>query len=99
MTKIVYNSCYGGFSLSQIGWNHYCKLTGRDPKSSNQSRDIPRDDPALVQTILDLGHDTAAGGFASLTIRDLPPGTRYRIQEYDGMEWIELESEIEWSVA
>lgn len=28
MTKVVYNACYGGFSLSHEGMLHYCKLAG-----------------------------------------------------------------------
>ena len=57
-----------------------------------------RTDPILVQVVEELGN--AANGYcADLCIRELEPGTKYRLQEYDGSEWIETEDDIEWSVA
>lgn len=60
--------------------------------------DIPRNDLALIQTVEELGK-AANGNCATLKIVDIPSGERYRLQEYDGNEWIELASEIEWSIA
>lgn len=61
-------------------------------------RDIERSDPDLVAVVEELG-DGANGMFANLTIKDVPPGTAYRIQEYDGREWIETATDIEWRIA
>ena len=62
------------------------------------SKDIPRTDPALVQVVEEMG--AAAGSrFAALEIRELPAGTRYRIDEYDGFESVVTVDEYEWSVA
>jgi len=36
---------------------------------------------------------------AKLVIEDLPAGTRYSIEEYDGLEHIETEIDIIWSIA
>ena len=57
-----------------------------------------RTDPILVQVVEELG-DAANGYCADLCIRELAPGTRYILREYDGSEWIETEDEMEWSVA
>jgi hypothetical protein len=57
-----------------------------------------RADPILVQVVEELG-DAANGSCAELCIRELAPGTRYMLREYDGSEWIETEDEMEWSIA
>jgi hypothetical protein len=57
-----------------------------------------RTDPILVQVVEELG-DEASGDCAELCIHELDRGTRYRIQEYDGSEWVETEYDIEWQVA
>lgn len=62
---------------------------------------IERTDPALVQMIEELG-DEAADNYhplAAFEIVTLPKGTKYRIQEYDGDEWVETENDIVWSIA
>ena len=61
-------------------------------------RQIPRHDPVLVQVVEELGKEANAG-FARLQIRDVPAGSRYRIDEYDGSETVMLDSEYEWQVA
>jgi len=67
-------------------------------RSTLNDRDIPRTDPALVQVVEELG-EKASGRFAHLVIHELPEGTRYRIEEYDGNESIETEHDIVWEVA
>ncbi len=43
MAKVVYNSCYGGFSLSEAGMLRYCEIKGipvwveRDPRYNSSS--------------------------------------------------------------
>ena len=122
MTKIVYNGCFGGFSLSQDAVRRYLEIKGilfTEEKVETSFRDTrfrigtsvlgeaeyfydheieDRTDPILVQVVEELG-DAANGYCANLCIRELEPGTKYRLQEYDGSEWIETEDEMEWSVA
>lgn len=105
MTKIVYNSCYGGYSLSDEAAQLYCKLKGiPEPEGDDKYKyynfgySIERDDPVLVQVVEQLGN-RANGRCAKLRIEYLPEGTLYRIQEYDGMEWIETQEDIEWKIA
>lgn len=61
-------------------------------------RDIPRDDLALVQVVEELG-DEAGDNFSYLVVEELAPGTRYYIDEYDGMETVVTEADVKWSVA
>lgn len=50
-------------------------------------RDIPRDDPLLLQVVKELG--SAAGGrFAALEVVDIPDGVEWAVEEYDGSEWV-----------
>lgn len=77
---------------------HYCTT----PEYSNDSywsgRDIERDDPALVQTVEELG-DLANGQCAKLAIEEVPAGTLYRIDEYDGNESVMTQAQYEWKLA
>ena len=59
---------------------------------------LPRTDPALVQVVEELG-PAANGNFAELYIVELEPGTRYRIDEYDGTESVMTIEDYEWSIA
>ena len=61
-------------------------------------RNIPRNDPVLVQVVEELGRE-AGSEHADLKIREIVPGTRYRIDEYDGRESVVTVDEDDWSVA
>ena len=99
MTKIVYNTCYGGFGLSKKAIERYWELKGEPrPEHWWENTDVHRADPILVQVVEELG-ESANDAHADLDIRELPAGTLYRIEEYDGMEWVTTQDEYEWSVA
>ena len=51
------------------------------------SRTIPRDDPALVNTVRQLGSNTG-GDYATLKVVEVPAGVDWYIEEYDGKEWV-----------
>jgi hypothetical protein len=137
MTKIVYNGCYGGFSLSKKAvlwlaerghegakkevadreaaasaepkdaidhWSRDAWANGDNCSISGYSwhpwgdDDLPRSHPLLVECVETLG-DGANGSCASLCIRDVPAGTKYRIDEYDGNESVMTVDDYEWETA
>ena len=52
-----------------------------------ESRDIERNDPALVATVRRLG-SKANGDYATLKVIEVPSGVEWQIQNYDGREWV-----------
>jgi hypothetical protein len=98
MSKIVYNRCYGGFGISPAGILRYAEIKGIADSKSISMYNISRHDPALVQVVEELG-DRASGDCANLKVADVPDGTRYRIDEYDGNERVMTVDDYDWSVA
>ena len=93
MNKVVINNCYGGFGLSVTAKKRYEELSGK--VLSWDLSEIPRHDPALVQTVEELGKD-ANGINACLLVKEIP-GNKYLIDEYDGAEDV-LFPEMNWIV-
>lgn len=82
--KIAYNTCYGGFSLSEKAKMLYRELTGMKEDDYLDVDDIPRHDPVLISVIETLGSE-ANGPYAQIAIRPINTSA-YRISEYDGVE-------------
>jgi hypothetical protein len=87
--KVVINTCYGGFSLSDAGIARYLELADLTMTAADEfyDRDIPRDDAALVQVVEEMG-STANGSFAILKIVEIPNDVNWYIEDYDGNEWV-----------
>jgi len=100
MAKIVYNGCFGGFELSDKAVARYWELKGLPVPDAFTRYDLEDDraDPILVQVVEELGGE-ADTMFSNLQIRELPEGTLYRIDEYDGMETVMTQDEYTWRVA
>lgn len=81
--KVVINSCYGGFGLSQLACDRYLEITG---KSINKYSD-DRADPVLVRVVEEL-QEEANGLYSELKIVEIPNDVEWQIEEYDGSEWI-----------
>jgi hypothetical protein len=60
--------------------------------------DIERTDPALVQVVEELS-DYANTPYCKLRIKEVPTGTLYRIDEYDGFESVMTRDTYDWKVA
>lgn len=119
MVKIVYNACYGGFSLSLDGVILGRKLSN-NPKWADiviggecytdgeickdygfgfhLGSDFSRSDLILVEIVETL-KEKASGQLSELKITEVPKGTKYRIDEYDGFESVETIDSYEWSIA
>jgi hypothetical protein len=96
MTKIVINTCFGGFSLSKAAQDVICELKGEDPgewvSGSNfytmfDTYNLDRSDPDLVAAVNLLG-DAAWGDFSQLKVVEIPDSVDWYIEEYDGREWV-----------
>lgn len=85
MTKIVINCEHGGFGLSHLAFVRYSELSGNPFPEFRW--EICRDDPHLVQTVLELG-SKANGPYANLKVVEIPTGVTWQIDEYDGNEWV-----------
>jgi hypothetical protein len=61
----------------------------KDPAGSEyfNDRDLPRDDPLLVQVVEELG-DASSGSCAELRVVDIPEMVDWIVEEYDGNEWV-----------
>lgn len=91
-TKIVYNDCFGGFSLSKLALNFL-------KENSNFEEDydfyqLPRHHPLLVKCVELMG-EKAGDNFASLKIKEIDSNL-YIINDYDGMESIVTPDKIKW---
>lgn len=83
--KIVINACHGGFGLSKLAAEHYAKLSGKP--LAELRHDIARNDPYLVQTVLELG-ELANTRYSELKVVEVPRYVKWHIAEYDGWEWV-----------
>jgi hypothetical protein len=105
--KVVINRCYGGFSLSREAvllarklsgnkkWGGACikgdKYKDHEICASDYGFvDVERTDRWLVK-VVELLNAKANGSHAKLRVVEIPDGTRYTIDDYDGMEYIDEE--------
>lgn len=94
MIKVVINSCFGGFGLSDAALNEY-KVRKDITDPDFYYYDIPRDCPVLVAMIEEQG-TAVNGGFADLRIVEIPDDVDWYIEEYDGNEHV-AERHRTWS--
>ncbi|KKM17356.1 hypothetical protein LCGC14_1676610 [marine sediment metagenome] len=98
LRKIVINTCFGGFGLSDsatelLATAKSCRADEIDHAMSCAVFDsesdllIYRDDLDLIKIVESLGN--AADGFCSqLSVIEIPSDIKWEIEEYDGNEWI-----------
>lgn len=84
--KVVINTRFGGFSLSKGARAHYAGIKGVDI-SDVFDYEIPRDDADLVAVVEQWGK-AADGSHARLKVVEIPADVKWKVQEYDGSEWI-----------
>ena len=110
MNKVVINTCYGGFFITQeaLQWmvdngleeNYYSINPEYNPDNDWSVKyqwdpfSIPRHHPLLVRMVEEFG-SRAKTMCSKLEVREIE-GDKYRICEYDGREWIETPDSIDW---
>lgn len=99
--KIVINACFGGFSVSEDFLKDYnipyekSKYGGIHPKTEIDFRT----DHRLIEYIEKHGSEKASGSCAYLVVEEVPKGTAFMIDEYDGNESIVYRDDIPWMIA
>ena len=105
--KVVINTCYGGFDLSDDALR---MLAARRGLSMEETRDEyiyggtcingARSCPALIATIERLGEKESSGRHSELEIVELEDKNGlYSINEYDGWESVYTPDSHHWEVA
>ena len=86
--SVMYNACYGGFSLSDAAMEEYRRQC---PEAQRVwcPRSVPRHDPVLVGIVQKMGKK-AYGHYAKIQMRKIPAqyANHYEIAEYDGLEHV-----------
>ena len=87
--KVVINSCYGGFGVSQKVFEYLDKVNA--PKYIDDIYlECNRNDPYLVEAVETLG-EQASGAYSKLEVVEWPDAVPYSIDEYDGWEKVILD--------
>lgn len=87
---VLYNACFGGFTLSEQALRRYCEIKGiQCSQDTLYSVDcgVPRHDPDMVAVVRELGK-AANGPCTDLKVKEIPRKflNYYYIDEYDGYE-------------
>jgi hypothetical protein len=81
---------YDGYNKDKYDFIHYSTKPLNSTGTYDiyfSDRDIKRNDPALVQTVEEMG-EKANDLYASLEVVEIPDGVEFEIKEYDGMEHV-----------
>ena len=81
--KVVINTCFGGFNLSEIALDVYHAKTGSDIPYW----EIPRNDTTLIWIVEHLG-EAAGGKHTQLKVVEIPNDVDWYIDDYDGNETV-----------
>jgi len=97
LIKVVYNSCYGGLSVSPEAWTRMQELgyTGEASVHNDFAYlyDCARHNPILVQVVQELGKKASGRGSDLYIAQVFGP---YRIEEYDGSETVIEPDDYDW---
>ena len=69
------------------------------PRDVVNFRDIERTDPILVSVVETMGSAAASGRYAELIVEEIPDGTLYKIDYYDGVESLITQDDDDWQMA
>ena len=86
--KVIINTDFGGFGLSEKALALYEERTGHKSPKYYQG-EAHRDDPVMVAIVEELGEE-ANDKYSDLEVVEIPDGYNYDIDDYDGLEHIIL---------
>jgi len=85
--KIVVNTCYGGFGLSEEAEAEFRQKAGLSEDFWFGRLDDHRIDPILV-AMVEEDAERVSGDHAELGIIEIPDDVDWVIENYDGIEWV-----------
>ncbi len=90
---ILYNDCYGGYSISDEAKKLYTEYTGND--YGKMKYNIRRNCPYMIKVFETLGSKRFGDSYSKIKSEKIPiyMDYYYQIQEYDGMESVCIQSE------
>lgn len=83
----------------------YCSTTDQGthidhfPDNIVNFKNLDRTDPILISVVETMGPEHASGRFARLNIIEVPDGTLYKIDYYDGLESLLTQDDDDWLLA
>lgn len=90
--KVLINTCYGGFCLSEQAVDLLAKkknIQNKTEKAMILRRINNRSDPHLLEVVEELGLEKCSvGSTCKLSLVEIPDDVEYEIQENDGVESI-----------
>lgn len=92
--KILINTCFGGFGISDQALSLWSERTGKK-KLYGYEADL-RTDSEMIKIFEERGSEFVNGPYASLKLIEIPDGIEFEISDYDGMESVE-EKHRSWS--
>ena len=82
--KIVINTCFGGYELSEKAYEYL----GLPWDGNGNEFEDDRTNPKLIECVEKLGEE-ANGELAELHIIEIPDDVKWEINDYDGYETVE----------
>jgi len=85
--KVVINSCFGGFRLSQKALLLFKQY--KADRGLVWSYNFERNDPILIEVVEELGIKEASDAlFSSLRIIEIPDDIEWLVEDFDGLEHV-----------
>ena len=105
--KVVINTCFGGFGLSDKAWDLLIERTGKSLDELKDEyiylgckKDGARSCPHLIAVVEELGEAASAEDYAELEVVELEDKHgRYQIDEYDGRESVYTPDQMHWETS
>ncbi len=90
---VLYNNCYGGYSVSDEAKKLYKEYTDNDYGKLNYERE-ERHCPYIIKVFETLGSKKFGDSYSQIELHKIPIYMEYyySIHEYDGMEGVEIQS-------
>lgn len=87
---VLYNDCYGGFNISEKAFEMYNEKTEKGELKSMHF--LCRHNPVLIEILNEIGEEEFSGDCAAIKVQYIDKKYKnfYNIEEYDGMEHVEI---------